>query len=84
MRIVLVTGGAGYVGAHTCKALRMAGYVPVTLDNLSTGHKSFVRWGPLIKGDVRDSSIVLHALARHNVSAVFAFCGLVRMIWAAS
>jgi UDP-glucose-4-epimerase GalE len=71
--VVLVTGGAGYVGAHTCKALRMAGYVPVTLDNLSTGHESFVRWGPLIKGDVRDSSIVLHAFARHNVSAVLHF-----------
>ena len=52
-RNVLVTGGAGYVGAHACKALAKAGYTPFVYDNLSTGHESFVRWGPLIKGDIR-------------------------------
>jgi UDP-glucose 4-epimerase len=51
---ILVTGGAGYVGAHACKALRRAGYPPVVFDNFSTGHKSFVRWGPLVPGDIRD------------------------------
>ena len=45
-RSVLVTGGAGYVGSHACKALAKAGYIPVAYDNLSTGHESFVRWGP--------------------------------------
>ena len=48
-RNVLVTGGAGYVGAHACKALARAGYAPVVYDNLSTGHESFVRWGPFVK-----------------------------------
>ena len=51
---MLVTGGAGYVGAHACKALAKAGYTPFVYDNLSTGHESFVRWGPLIKADIRD------------------------------
>ena len=47
---ILVTGGAGYVGAHACKALASAGYMPVVFDNLSTGHESFVRWGPFVHG----------------------------------
>ena len=49
MKTVLVTGGAGYVGAHACKALCKSGYMPVVLDNLSTGHKDFVRWGPFVE-----------------------------------
>jgi len=44
-RIVLVTGGAGYIGSHTCKLLRSAGYMPVVYDNLSRGHMEFVKWG---------------------------------------
>ena len=51
---VLVTGGAGYVGSHTCKLLAANGYEPVTYDNLSTGHRWAVRWGPLIEGDLGD------------------------------
>ena len=47
---VLVAGGAGYVGAHACKALARAGFLPIVLDNLSTGHRDFVRWGPLGAG----------------------------------
>ena len=55
MRIpILVAGGAGYIGAHTCKALAGAGYIPVTYDNLSTGHADFVRWGPFVEGDIWD------------------------------
>ncbi|HSV29230.1 MAG TPA: NAD-dependent epimerase/dehydratase family protein, partial [Candidatus Omnitrophota bacterium] len=45
MLSVLVTGGAGYVGSHACKALAAAGWQPVTYDNLSTGHRDLVRWG---------------------------------------
>jgi len=72
---ILVTGGAGYVGAHTCKALRRAGYTPVTFDNLSTGHKSFVRWGPLVPGDIRDADAACHALRAYEVDAVLHFAG---------
>jgi UDP-arabinose 4-epimerase len=70
---VLVAGGAGYVGAHSCKALSHHGYTPVVFDNLSTGHKSFVRWGPLVLGDIRDADAVFRAIKTHNVDAVLHF-----------
>ena len=70
---VLVTGGAGYIGAHTCKALRAAGFAPVSFDNLSTGHQSFVRWGPLVQGDIRDTATVAQALRSHDIAAVLHF-----------
>jgi UDP-arabinose 4-epimerase len=70
---VLVTGGAGYVGAHACKALSRAGYTPVVLDNLSTGHQSFVKWGPLVKGDIRDSDAVRQAITSYQAEAVLHF-----------
>ena len=52
---ILVTGGAGYIGSHACKALARAGYRPVVFDNLSRGHREAVRWGPLVEGDLADS-----------------------------
>lgn len=67
---ILVTGGAGYIGAHCCQALAAAGYKPVCFDNLSTGHKHFVRWGPMIRGDVRDTQGVTAALLEHRPAAV--------------
>ena len=51
-RNVLVTGGAGYIGSHACKALALAGYTPVAFDNLSYGHEWAVKWGPLVVGDI--------------------------------
>ena len=76
---ILVAGGAGYIGAHTCKALAHAGFEPVTFDNLSTGHRDFVRWGPLVEGDIRDSSAVAEAVRAHDVVAAihFAACAYV-------
>lgn len=53
---ILVTGGAGYIGSHACKALSRAGYEPIVFDNLSSGHTSAVKWGPLVKGDIRDGA----------------------------
>jgi UDP-arabinose 4-epimerase len=73
---VLVTGGAGYVGSHVCKALSRAGILPVTLDNLNTGHDWAVKWGPLERGDVRDTAFVEAAIARHKVTAVLHFAAL--------
>ena len=70
---ILVTGGAGYVGAHTCKALSRGGYLPVVIDNLSTGHESFVKWGPLIKADIKDTGAVANAITTFNTSVVLHF-----------
>jgi len=58
MKTVLVTGGAGYVGSHCCKAFAAAGWKVVTLDNLSRGWREAVRWGPLIEGDIADRQLV--------------------------
>lgn len=54
-RVVLVTGGAGFIGSHTCKRLAQQGFVPVVYDNLSTGHRANVKWGPLVAGDLSDT-----------------------------
>ena len=72
-RSILVTGGAGYIGAHACKALAKAGYLPVVYDNLSTGHEDFVRWGPLVEGDIRDTAAVSAALRSYGTVAVMHF-----------
>jgi UDP-glucose-4-epimerase GalE len=72
-RAILVTGGAGYIGAHACKALCKAGHLPVTLDNLSTGHKHFVRWGPLVQADIRDTAAVCQTIQAYEIKAVLHF-----------
>lgn len=73
MKPVLVTGGAGYVGSHTCKALRAAGYLPITYDNLVTGHDWAVKWGPLEVGDIADRERLDAVLAEYRPEAVLHF-----------
>jgi UDP-glucose-4-epimerase GalE len=70
---ILVTGGAGYIGAHCCKALAEAGYLPVCVDDLSTGSRDFVKWGPLVVGNVRDTARVAETLRSHRIAAVMHF-----------
>jgi UDP-arabinose 4-epimerase len=70
---VLVTGGAGYIGAHTCKALAQAGYLPVTYDNLSEGHRDFVRWGPFVEGDIGDTVRVAETCRANEIIATIHF-----------
>ncbi len=70
---VLVTGGAGFIGSHVCKSLAEAGAQPVVLDNLATGHVDAVKWGPLIRADVRDRDTVVQALRDHGVQTVLHF-----------
>jgi UDP-arabinose 4-epimerase len=70
---VLVPGGAGYIGSHTCKALAAAGYLPVTLDNLVYGHRDAVRWGPLVQADLADRAGIERVLRDHRISAVVHF-----------
>jgi UDP-arabinose 4-epimerase len=76
---VLVTGGAGYVGSHVCKALSRAGCQPVTLDNLTTGHEWAVRWGPLIHGGLENKRLLHAVFRRHRIDVVihFAACAYV-------
>lgn len=69
-RAILVTGGAGYVGAHTCKALAAAGFLPVTYDNLSNGHRSLVRWGPFVLGDLAERARLLETLRQHRIAGI--------------
>jgi UDP-glucose 4-epimerase len=69
-RAILVTGGAGYVGSHACKALAAAGYQPIVYDNLSRGHEGAVRWGPLVRGDLQDTALLAGTLQLHSVAAV--------------
>jgi len=70
---VLVTGGAGYIGSHTAKALRRAGYDVVIYDNLSAGHRQAALGAPLIEGDIRDVDAVRRALRETRASAVVHF-----------
>lgn len=73
MKTILVTGGAGYIGCHACKALALAGYTPVTYDNLIYGHPWAVRWGPLVEGDILDRAQLDKVIKRYNPSAVMHF-----------
>ena len=72
-KTILVTGGAGYIGSHACKALARAGWEPVTYDNLGRGHREAVRWGPLVEGDLADRDLVRESLKRFGASAVMHF-----------
>ena len=74
-RTILVTGGAGYIGSHACKALAAAGYRPVVYDNLSRGHLWAVRWGPLARHDLADRAALCEVMRTHNVDAVMHFAG---------
>ena len=74
--IVLVTGGAGYIGSHCCKVLAEHGFTPVVYDNLSTGHRDAVRWGELVEGDVRDRARLEAVLQRHRPALVMHFAAL--------
>lgn len=73
MANILVTGGAGYIGSHACKALAEAGYTPIAYDNLVYGHPWAVRWGPLEKGDIADKSRLDKVISRYKPEAVMHF-----------
>ncbi len=72
-KYVLVTGGAGYVGAHTCKALAQAGYTPVVYASLEHGHDDFVQFGPLVQADLLDRTSLRQTFARYDIQAVLHF-----------
>lgn len=70
---ILVTGGAGYIGSHTCKALAREGYNPITYDNLVYGHPWAVKWGPLEEGDIADRTRLDEVILKHGPEAVVHF-----------
>ena len=76
MTHILVTGGAGYIGSHACKALKRLGYIPVTFDNLSTGWKDAVKFGPFFQGDLLDPTALDAVFTKFNPKAVMHFAAL--------
>ena len=76
MATILVTGGAGFIGSHTCKALAEGGFIPIAFDNLSRGHAEAVRWGPLVVGDILDRAALEGAFRQYRPEAVIHFAGL--------
>lgn len=70
---VLVTGGAGYIGSHTCKYLAAAGHTPIVFDDLSQGHAWAVKWGPFERGALNDPARLAEVFAAHRVDAVVHF-----------
>lgn len=74
---VIVTGGAGYIGSHACKALSRAGYDPVSYDDLSRGNAWAVKWGPFEQGGIADKARLLQVFRQYEPVAVVhfaAFC----------
>ncbi|MBY0324258.1 MAG: UDP-glucose 4-epimerase GalE [Reyranella sp.] len=76
---VLVTGGAGYIGSHVCKALAEAGARPICLDTLEKGHEWAVRWGELARGDVGDGRLVEEIFQRHKPQVVIHLAGYIEV-----
>ncbi len=77
--IILVTGGAGYIGAHVCKALSKNGFLPVVYDNLCSGNESHVKWGPFEEGDIRDKEKLAEVMKRYRPAAVMHFAALIQV-----
>lgn len=73
LKNILVAGGAGYIGSHTCKSLAANGYRPIVLDNLIYGHEDAVKWGPLIIGDIKDSTLLDQVFADYSIDLVMHF-----------
>ncbi len=73
MSTILVTGGAGYIGSHACKALAQANYTPIAYDNLVYGHRWAVKWGPLVEGNIADGAKLNEVFRKYRPAAVMHF-----------
>jgi UDP-glucose 4-epimerase len=73
--MILVTGGAGYIGSHTVKALKAAGLQPLIFDNFSTGHRSFINGTPFFEGDIRKPGDLARAFSEYSIEGVLHFAG---------
>lgn len=79
MKNILVVGGAGYIGSHTCLKLFERGYRPVVFDNLSNGHEEFVKWGPFEQGDIRDRARLDEVFRKYRPEAVLHFAAFIEV-----
>lgn len=70
---ILVTGGAGFIGSHVCQMLSQNGFRPVVFDNLSRGHSKFVKWGPLVKNHLSETSRIIRTIKEYNIKSVMHF-----------
>ncbi len=78
-KVIVVTGGAGYIGSHTAKALFVAGYTPVVVDNLSAGHRDAVKWGSFEEGDIADLEFMRGVFAKYKPAAVIHFAASIEV-----
>lgn len=74
---ILVAGGAGYIGSHVCKYLKNQGHDVLVLDNLSKGYRSFVKWGKLLQGDIRNRAFLNRVFSENRIDAVMHFCAFI-------
>jgi UDP-arabinose 4-epimerase len=72
-KAILVTGGAGYIGSHACKALARSGFLPVAYDNLVYGHEWALKWGPLERGDILDRGRLDAVVRQYQPKAIMHF-----------
>jgi UDP-arabinose 4-epimerase len=79
MTAILVAGGAGYVGAHVCRALARNGFLPVALDDLSAGKREFAKWGPLVEARIDDAAAIDAALARWDIKGCVHLAGSIEV-----
>ena len=79
MKRIFVTGGAGYIGSHACKALAKAGFEPVAFDNMESGNPDAVKWGPLEVGDIRDKERLQDALTSYRPDAILHFAAYIQV-----
>jgi UDP-arabinose 4-epimerase len=76
MQPILVTGGAGFIGAHACKELADHGFLPIAFDNLSRGYRDAVRWGPFVQGDILEQNDLDRAFEQYRPKSVIHFAAL--------
>jgi UDP-glucose 4-epimerase len=76
MQPILVTGGAGFIGSHTCKALAAHGLYPIAFDNLSRGHRETVQWGPFVQGDILQPADLDRVFKQYRPESVIHFAAL--------
>jgi UDP-glucose 4-epimerase len=73
--MILITGGAGYIGSHAAKELSNRGYNLLVLDNLSQGHREFTKWGTFVEGDLEDTALLRRLFKTYPVKAIMHFAG---------